>query len=322
LYSKQGIGDGTRKKILDIAAKMGYSVNEAASSLRRKALHIAVILQSTSNPQNFFFRKTWDGIDRAEHSLLDYRVKITRIECGDNWKSQEEILRGIARREDINGAILHCWDETKLNPTIDFLYEKGIPIVTMTADAINSKRVGYVSAPNERVGSLAAEVLGRLLPAKSKRVFMVGGDQPVENLRANRRGFIADMKNTRSEIALTEIFNFGDKEKFKKDLAEALRSMPQTAGVYAVTARDTYYACEVIGSLGMSGKIKVVGSDAFEEMKPFFDDGTLDAAIWKDHQSQAERAVLLLYQYLSGRPMSVEPIKLGIIMRNNLEDYL
>jgi ABC-type sugar transport system substrate-binding protein len=160
------------------------------------------------------------------------------------------------------------------------------------------------------------------MPSGSQQAFAVGGDQPVENLKANRKGFILSLKNTRPEISITEIFNFGDKEKFKEDLAQALRSAPEAAGIYAVTARDTYYACEVIKSLGISGKIKAVGSDAFEEMRPFFDDGTLDAAIWKDQQSQAERAVLLLYQYLTGRPMSVEPIKLGIIMRNNLEDYL
>jgi ABC-type sugar transport system substrate-binding protein len=72
----------------------------------------------------------------------------------------------------------------------------------------------------------------------------------------------------------------------------------------------------------MSGRIKVIGSDAFEEMEPFFDDGTLYASIWKDPKSQEERAVMLLYQHLSGRPMSVEPVKIGIVMKNNLEDYL
>jgi LacI family transcriptional regulator len=323
IYSKKGVGEETRKKILYAAEIMGYSVNEAASSLKRKALHIAVILQNASNPQNFFFRKMWEGIDRAEHGLLDYHVRITRIECGDNWQSQEKILRNIARRGNINGVILHCWDEMKLNPVIDDLHTRGVPVVTVNADAIGSKRVGCVSAPHARVGSLAAEVLGRLMPdVHDKQILVVGGDRLVENLKTNRKSFARYMQNTRPGIAITEIFNLGDRGRFQKDFSETMRSWPDIAGIYAITARDTYNACQTVKNLGLSHRVKIIGSDAFEELKPFFEDGTLDATIWKDPQSQAERAVFLLYQHLSGRAMSVEPVKLGIIMKNNLEDYL
>jgi LacI family transcriptional regulator len=323
LYAKKGVGDTTRNRILDIAAKIGYSVNEAASSLKRKPVHIAVILQSISNPQNFFFRKMWDGIDRVERSLSDYRVRITRFECGDNWQSQEEILLGILRQGDVDGAILHCWDETKLNAAINLLFERGIPVVTVNADAIGSKRVACVSAPNQRVGSLAAEVLTRLMGENTeKRVILAGGDRSVENASATRKGFVSEMHNLCPQTEITEICNDRDREKFKRDLTEALRNPGETKGIYAITARDTCNTCEVVQNLGLSEKITVVGSDAFEEMKAFFENHTLDAAIWKDHQFQAEHAVMLLYQYISGRPLSLEPVRLGIIMRSNLEDYL
>jgi LacI family transcriptional regulator len=322
LYSKDGVGEDTRKRVLGIAGDMDYSVNAAASSLKRKALHIAVILRGRSNPQNFFFHKMWDGIDRAERNLRDYRVRITRIECEDTWESQDEILRELARNRNVDGAILHCWDETKLDDAINQLFDKDIPVVTANSDAPRSKRVACVSAPNERVGSLAAEVLSRMSPYGGRAV-VAGGTSLAENLTASRRGFMSYMRSTCPETAVTSIYNYyEDTTPFADEIKTTLKNTPDISGIYAITARATYVACGVVSELGMSGRVKIVGSDVFEEMKPFFGGGTLHASIWKDQQAQAERAVTLLYQYLSGRPMHVEPIRLGIIMKNNFEDYL
>lgn len=325
LYSKSGVAPETRKKILGLVDAMDYSVNEAASSLKRRALHIAVILQNIENPdnQNFFFRKMWQGIDRAATQLNDYRVRITRIECGETWESQEEILLGLAKRKDVDGAILHCWDETKLNPAIDYLHEKGIPIVTVNSDAIGSKRIACVSADNEQTGMLAAEVLSRFIQKNGRpKVLIAGGNKMVENLRSNRLGFQSYMKNALHGAPVQEIYNFGDKDKFRDDLRATLSAGDNIAGIHAITSRDTFNTCEVVRELGLSGRIAVVGSDAFTELIGFFDDGTLYASVWKDELAQAERAALLLYQHLTDRPISIERIRIGIVMRNNIEDYL
>ena len=286
LYAKEGVGESTRKRILDIADNMNYSVNVAASSLKRKATHIAVILRSKSSSHNYFFRKMWDGIDRAECQLWDYRVRISRMGCGDDWEDQDEILRNLARSHEVDGVILHCWDETRLNPAIDLLYEKGIPVVTTNSDAPGSKRLACVSAPNERVGMLAAETLSLLSPYGSKAL-VAGGIRPADNLHANRRGFSSYMRERSPDTSIAKIYNLGDKDRFKTDLAEALKNTPGISGIYAITAGDTVNVCETVREIGLSGRVKVVGSDVFEEMRPFFEDGTLHASIWKDQQSQA-----------------------------------
>lgn len=323
IYGKRGVADETRKKVLAIAKSMDYSVNEAASSLKRRALHIVVVLQGIDDPenQNFFFRKMWKGIDRAEGDLRDYGVRITRMECRNDWESQEEILCSLGRRKDVDGVILHCWDETKLNPAIDCLFEKGVPTVTVNSDAIGSRRVGYVGAPNERIGMLAAELMGRFI-TPGGRVILAGGSKMVENLKANRGGFCSFLKSASPRTTVAEVYSQSDKECFKEEFAGALGDGGGVEGVYAITSRDTFNACSVIREAGLSGKIRVIGSDAFTELRAFFDDETLHATVWKDELAQAERAVKLLYQHLSQRPTTVEPIRIGVVMRNNLEDYV
>lgn len=321
IYGKNGVSMETRNKILEIASRMNYSVNTAASSLKRNAIHIAVVLQGLSNPENFFFRKMWEGIAKAEQELHDYRVRISRFECEYDWLTQEARLVEIGQRSDIDGVILHPSDETKLNAAIEFLWNKNIPVVTANSDASSSKRVANISARNDRIGALAAELLGRLMP-NSGRVFVVGGNKAAENLQANRRGFISCFKEMKPSARVTDIFNFSDSPRFKMEFAKAIADYPDLAGVYATTSRDTYLACEILSKSGLSGKIKLVGSDAFEEMRPFFSDGTLQATICKDQETQAKQAVLQLYNYITGRPLSHEPVKVSIVMHNNIDNYL
>lgn len=321
LYSKSGVSAATRARILALAESMKYSVNAAASSLKRGTLHIAVVLQSVSNPENYFFRKMWAGIDKVEQDLLDYRVRISRFECGDDWVSQEKILNGIALRRDIDGVVIQCWDETKLNRAIDYLFERGIPVVTANSDAVGSRRIACVSAPNERIGRLAAELMSGFIPGGGA-VAVVGGRRMVEIHNAHRRGFRAYMEELRPGTSVVDVYDHGDPSCQKKEFHDVLESRGDLRGVYAITSRDTYFACREMKDMGFAGKVKLVGSDIFQEIVPYFDEGVLQATVWKNQQAQAEQAVILLHQYLTERPIKYEPIRIGVILRNNLEDYL
>lgn len=321
IYGKSGVGEEMRKKIIDLAARMDYSVNVAASSLKRNAVRIAVVLQSLSNPENFFFRKMWDGIAMAEHELQDYRVEIMRFECEDSWLTQEERLLEIARRDDIGGVILHPSDEQRLNPVIDFLWNKKIPVVTANSDASTSRRIANISPSNNRVGALAAELLG-LMITDGGCAIVAGGGQQAENLRANRRGFRDVLKARHPHTQVMDVVNHSDTQRFRRDFTKALGEFPDITGIYAATSRDTYTVCDVLRSQGLSDRIKLVGSDAFEEQLPFFENGTLHATIWKDQELQAKQAVLLLYNYLTGRPLSTSNIKISAVLKSNIYDYL
>ncbi|MDK2959782.1 MAG: LacI family transcriptional regulator [Synergistaceae bacterium] len=321
IYSKKGVSSETREKILRLAEAMDYSVNAAASSLKRGALHIAVVLQSVSNPVNYFFRSMWAGIDKVERDLLDYRVRITRFECGDDWESQEKILAGVAERKDIDGVVIQCWDETRLNGTIDRLYDLGIPVVTANSDAVGSKRIACVSGPNERIGRLAAELLRGFLPGGGK-IVMVGGRPGVEIHNAHRRGFRAFMEETGYSFPIEEVGGDGDPGRVRKNFNRALDGIVNEGGVYAITSRDTLLACREIEERGLADRVRLVGSDVFRELVPFFEQGILRATVWKNQQAQAERAVLALYRHLTGRQAEWDSIGIGVVLRNNLEDYL
>ncbi len=139
---------------------------------------------------------------------------------------------------------------------------------------------------------------------------------------AHRRGFRAYMEETGYSFPIEDVCGDGDPARVKNDFSRALDGIVDGGGVYAITSRDTLLACRELEERGLADKVRLIGSDVFRELLPFFERGILRATVWKNQQAQAERAVLALYRFLTGRQAEWEPIGIGVVIRNNLEDYL
>lgn len=108
IYSKPGVSEKTRQKILKITNDLHYSVNATASRLKRGMLNIAVVLPLLPHECNQFFRKIWEGIDVAEKLMLDYNVTLERMPCGRVSADQIPIFESILTLA--MGARVVSWD--------------------------------------------------------------------------------------------------------------------------------------------------------------------------------------------------------------------
>lgn len=323
IYGKPGISDATRQRVLDVVKEMNYSVNPVASSLKREALNIAVISPRLEPKLNYFYRAIDIGIESAAEELRSFKVSLTRFACGNTWQGQAGILSDILQRDDIHGVVIYCWDDTKLNDYFEKLHAKGIPVVTFHSDAVNSCRVACVTASDVNTGRLAAELLSHVLPL-NQRVVVLGGNKSLTVLRNNTTGFYSYTQSFRPDLSLLEINDTDTLEHFKSELEKIFSAFDNIAGVYCNSARNNLPLCEVLHKLGMAGKVKVICSDVFDEIRPYFDDGTIMATMWQDPESQSRKAIHLMYEYLTTQGISDEQytVHIGIVMRNNFEEYL
>lgn len=324
IYDKPGISEETRQKVLRIVAELDYSVNAVASSLKRDVLKIAVIFPLLENNLNYFFRKVGEGIAEVERELLDFRVSILSYPCDKTWQNQAEILEIILAREDVDGVVIYCWDDTKLNPYFLRLQEKGIPVVTFNSDAVNSCRIGCVTAPNERTGRLAAEFLCQIVPPGGGRIMVLGGNRMMKNLREITFGFFSYVQKHRPDLTVMEINDFGTLEDLSAEMERAFAAFGDLYGVYCNSARNSIPLCEALKKTGLAGRIKAVASDVFEELAPYLDEGVIQATMWQDPKSQSKKAVEMLYEYLTNQrtPSDTYTVGIGIVMSNNFVDYL
>ena len=302
---------------------MNYSINPTASRLKRGTLNLAVVLPLLPEDCNQFFRKIWEGIDDAEKMMQDYNVTLERMPCGRTSADQIPIFEKILKRDNIHGVITYCWDDTTLNVYFEQLLEKGIPVVTVHSDAVNSKRVGCVRASGRRTGQLAAELLGKLTPP-SGRVILMSGNHKLKLLRDNAMGFCDYITEQHPGLAILDISNACGNFSLEDTLVQELENHPDIVGIYCNSASNCIAMCHALKRTDKWKHIAAISSDIFAELEPYLMDGTVDASIWQAPELQSKEGVWMLYEYLSGQHLQQEVryVQLGIVMKNNFHDYL
>jgi LacI family transcriptional regulator len=78
--------------------------------------------------------------------------------------------------------------------------------------------------------------------------------------------------------------------------------------------------CRALGARGMAGKIKLITTDLFSEMSPYFQKGIITASIYQQPHRQGQIAVRLMADNLTGK-VTLPPIvhlSPGVVMSSNL----
>jgi len=83
-----------------------------------------------------------------------------------------------------------------------------------------------------------------------------------------------------------------EEESFQKTL-DLMRCIPELAGIYVNTV-NCLPVCRALGTEDPEGKVKVIASDLFEEMSPYFEKGTIAASIYHQPHRQGQIAVRLM----------------------------
>jgi DNA-binding LacI/PurR family transcriptional regulator len=143
------ISPKTRQRILAVAARLNYTPNAAASSLRSRRTHaIGAVVTNILNP---FYTSVVRGIqDAARHS--GYSVFVCNT---DDDASQEHEMLQLLRAKQVDGLLLVA---TGANRRLRQLVSSGIPIVLLDRKQV-SLHLDTVRIDNETASHQAVEYL-------------------------------------------------------------------------------------------------------------------------------------------------------------------
>lgn len=323
LYDKPGVGDTKRREILRLAQEMHYKANDAASAMKRSEIRIAVVIPGGDAPNSFFFKSMWNELEKLEEEYLDFKVFFAKYPTWNTAESQKELLKELlkelADRDNIQGVIINCLNGWMLNEEIQSFYDRGIPVITLNSDALGVKKLMFLSADNERIGRLAAGIMTFGSGKQEGRTLVLGGIRLAESLKQCIIGFSSVMQVVEPDNALDIVY---EDEWSDDKLREYLEENHSLSGIFSATAAGTYRVCRIVEEMGRGKELCLVGSDAFPELVPYFKKGILKATIWKDPASQLREAVVMMYHYLIGKQYQINPIRLGVILKENIEDYV
>jgi len=317
LHGRGGIKEATRKRILQIAQQIGYSPNLAARALSA-AKATAKIGVCVPQEIHFFYDQLWAGInDEARRfeqlgmQFVDRPVKT--LGEGDQEAFQDLLQNGV------DGIILTAGSPKELTPLINDAEERGVRVVCVSTDAPESRRSGIVCVEPHLNGSLAGELMGKFVSAGSK-VAVVAGMLSTEDHRKKTEGFVERFLQqcAGGKIAGVVEGHEDEAESFQKT-SDLLRRFPMLEGIYVNTV-NCLPVCRALAVQGCEGKVKLITTDLFAEMEPYFQKGIITASIYQHPYRQGQIAVRLLADNLS-RKENIPPVvhlSPSVVMNSNL----
>lgn len=327
LYGKKGVGKELRGKILGIAAENGYIPNEAAAALKRKVQRILVAMPGPREQNRFFYSYVWQGFRDYANEFGNYNFDIIEIPYYDNLgnRIEEELISAYKHYEgSIDGIIVAGVLDKAAHATLHMLAKQGIAIVMVMDESPYA--LASVLADYTVTGKLAAELLMGQLSLGDK-VLVLAGDSHIPNHSLVTKGFTDYLQEHKTGIECVYIYAYGDKAvpKIEARITQLLKDDSNIRGAFSVNARCSVILSEVIRKQGYTGKLRVVGSDIFEENVQSMKEGVMQNIICKHPYEQAYQATKIMFEYLlrgiipSQRVVYVES---NVVFNSNLPMYL
>ena len=317
LHARGGIKESTRQKILQVARQIGYTPNLAARALSvaRSTARVGVCMPREIH---FFYDQLWSGVQDEARRVGQLGIEFVNrpvhaLGEGDTEAFQELVQSGV------DGIILTAGNPKDLRPLIDEAEEKGIRVVCVSTDAPESRRSTIVCVEPSLNGSLAGELMGKIVPPGSK-VAVIAGMLTAEDHRKKTDGFSeAFPRHCAGGKIVSVVEGHEEEEESFQKTFDLLARVPGLAGLYVNTV-NCLPVCRALGEQGLAGRVKLITTDLFAEMSPYFQKGTITASIYQQPHRQGQIAVRLVADNLTNKihfPPAVH-LSPGIVMSSNL----
>ncbi|MCL2834862.1 MAG: LacI family transcriptional regulator [Treponema sp.] len=319
LNNKQYVKEETKKRILEAAASMGYRANKVAQSLVRKSQKIGIVIEGYYSDYSLDLIR---GIKDGLNDLFDDKVEGVFTEFETSY-DREKTLRKIndLKIQGVDGIIFApyavCQEHIDM---IELLYSDDIPVVLVTADIPNSKRVTTIRPNGRLVGSIGAELLRLCQKGKTRAVFV--GNKNVVHHQEIIDGFTEKSNEEGYEVAA--VYETQDDDMIAYYSAERLlKDHPQVSGIYIGTSHSVG-VCRKIIELGLDKQISVIGTDIFNELIEYIEKDTVKATIYQNSYMQGKLAVSEMFKYLTEKIVTDDTIYVNpeILLKCNYKQYM
>lgn len=303
LNGKQGVSDEVSLQIRQLAAQMGYKTNYMASALKRKDIHFAVALPKPTLDDRYYYLNLWQGVRRFFSEITEFSAEPLEFHYPLTPDGNGMALKQIYEQHcgDISGLITIAVEHNQSSYFLEKLAGRGVPILLIGADMYQDLRLCCVKAYDELAGSLAAELLCSFYPRDfAETIILTGnptGDFPMPDQAKNAAGFVQYLRthapNARILTAYSPVSHHSGNQ-----VRALLAQHPEVYAIYSTSARHTVQMCQVLETMELSGRIRLIGNDRFPESEEYLAKGTLSAIIDKKIMKQSYQASQILFNYV------------------------
>ena len=228
------------------------------------------------------------------HAAAELRVR-AEMDGPENFdpKAEYEAFQRAVQRKP-SGILLWAVDADMMTPGIDAAVAQGIPVITINADAPQSKRLSFVGTDNYKAGNLAGRLAIDLLKGHGNIVAFETAAPANAKLRlAGLRDAIADHDG----IKITQIVDVkGDPTAVFDATKQLLSSKTPVSAFVCISATAGPEVGEVVSREGLAGKVAVIAMDSDPRTLELIRKGAVSAAVAQKPFTMAYAGVRLLDQ--------------------------
>ncbi|HYM76778.1 MAG TPA: LacI family DNA-binding transcriptional regulator [Candidatus Dormibacteraeota bacterium] len=321
LHDNPGVSPATKARVQQMARTLGYRPNLAARYLSsKKTLRISVnTLQGTTS----FWDEVRAGIREEAAAILLENVEVEFRTCPRLGEGEEEAFEA-AIREKVDGIITFPSRPETLRPWIRRASRARIPVVCVATDAPNSGRLGIVAIDTLASGSIAADLMGRFLGAKTGSVAITVFDMAITEHAEKCAAFESTLQSFYPSLHLLKPIEDHDveKEAYRKS-RKLFEERTDLAGIY-VTTEASLPVLKAACDTKVLDRLTIITTDLFPDLVPFIRSGAVVATIYQRPRAQGQMALRLLHEYLAegGRRSNQVALAPHLVMRGNLDFFL
>lgn len=324
IYGKKGVSEKTRKMILEEVERCNFQLNENASLLKKGTQNVLIVLPKADGEERFYFRGIWEGIKMGMEKYKTYPMNFEFVESKYRFDEiSEELMNVYDERVETVDGLITVSDNKEANVWARRFGKLGIPTVVISTYKEEDSYIYSVKVDHKKAGRLAGDFVRHTLKGKKGRFLVLTGNM---NIYSNDRyvsAFQDYLRECCPELELVCIPGFGA-NAIEQRVREAMEQGEVPLGAFICNARNTIHFCKIMEEYACSKDMVIVGSDAFHELVPYFENEILTATVYQYNREQGTRAVDILFKHLSSnnREVFAEELPIHMVMKYNYEFFV
>lgn len=317
LNGRDGIKEDTRKRILAIASTHGYVPNLTARALSFSKSPIRIGLCIPREISYFY--------DPLRNGVMDEAQRYAHVGADVLYRPFRKLDSPAARvfnrllDSGIQALIFTPGSAHDVVPLIEKAEKQyNIRVVCVASDDSPSCRSTGISVNPNINGAIAAELMAKIVPSGSD-VAVITGMLSTEEHRKKVEGFQKNFPLENGGRTLTPIEGHEEPQELYLKTLQLLKKHKNLAGIYVSTV-NCIPVCRAVEEQQRSGAIKIIATDLFAELEPYFQRGTLSASIYQNPYRQGQLAIrTIVDHFLNGKAFpNTHYLNPVIALRTNL----
>jgi len=196
----------------------------------------------------------------------------------------------VARK--IDGVLVTAGDAATLVPSIDKATAAGIPVITFASDSPESDRLAFAGTNNYSAGFEAGKAMAEWIKTGHVGISTFPGP---DHLKKRVDGFKAALEQYGNGIKVSIVNDEGDVVKAETQLTALLQANSDINGIFAAHGNPGPGAAAAVRSLGMDGKVAIMGFDFGMPVIELIESGEIKGTVGQNPYLMGYMAMIMAY---------------------------